>query len=71
MKRFKVKALCSVLVDVGEIRASSFAEGEQLALRMISERYPQGRIPIVAALDDRMVLEIQAALAVREERKAP
>lgn len=64
MKRFKVMAVCSVMIDVGTIEAGSFPAAEDAARRMVAERYPAGRVEFGGK-----VLNIEAALAVREERR--
>lgn len=67
-------AMCSVMIDVGTIEAGSFAAAEDAARRLVEARYPRGQIRIVTtSLPGSPIIDadIQAALAVREERKAP
>lgn len=66
MKRFQVKAMCWVLIDVGSIEAGSFAAAEEGARRLVAEHYPSGRV-VFGGQD----LNIEAALAVREEARRP
>lgn len=72
MKRFHVKAMCSVMIDVGTIEAGSFAAAENAARRLVSEKYPAGRVhlwPLPLHGGDALEATVEAALAVREERE--
>jgi hypothetical protein len=63
IKRYRVKAFASIMVDCGVIEASSIAAAQSQAAKIVSERYPRNTLPYGAA-----PLQIEAAVAVEIPR---